>query len=75
MAEAAPFVQDDKIAEFDLTSGELLDRINSAGEAGGAKIPDCKLLADLRATMQRLVATQTAKWTYMFGKLDGELAK
>lgn len=75
MAEAAPFVQDDRIAEFDQTSGELLNKINSAGEASGAAVPDCALLADLRATMQQLVATQTAKWSYMFQKLDAALKK
>jgi len=75
MAEAAPFVHDDRIAEFDQTSGELLDKLNSAGETGGAKSPDCKLLADLRTTMQQLVDTQTAKWTYMFQKLEAALTK
>jgi hypothetical protein len=74
MAEAAPFVQDEKIADFDQTSGELLGRINSAGEGGG-NAPDCNLLASLRASMKQLVATQTAKWSYMFLKLDAALKK
>ena len=76
MTEAAPFVQDDRIAEIDARSGELLDRINSVSVAGSsARVPDCALLAQLRATMATLVETQAAKWAYMFQKLDAELAR
>lgn len=76
MAEAAPFVQDDSITEFDNRAGEHLDRINSMSSAGSsARTPDCRLLAELRANMKALVETQTAKWAYMFKKLDAELAK
>ena len=76
MAAAAPLVQDDRIAEFDQTSSELLSRINSMGaEGSSAGSPDCKLLADLRVSMQSLVDTQKAKWAYMFDKVDKELAR
>jgi len=76
MVEATAYVQDDRIAEFDQTSNELLARLNRTGEAGaGDAAPDCKLLAELRATMQALVDTQTAKWAYMFDKIDAALKK
>ena len=76
MREAAIYVQDDNIAELDRRSGDLLTRINTMGEAGAAaKAPDCKLLADLRATMKSLVDAQTEKWSYMFAKLDKALGQ
>jgi hypothetical protein len=76
MAEASAYVQDDRIAEFDQTSAELLVKLNSAGEAGtNAATPDCNLLQELRATMKALVDTQTAKWVYMFQKIDAALKK
>ncbi len=50
--------------------------ISSQGEEGaGAKTPDCALLLELRARMHVLVQTQSAKWTYMFQKLDAALAQ
>lgn len=76
MQEAAPFVMDDKITEYDQSIEELLGAIASMGQEGAAaKKPDCALLLELRARMRVLVETQTAKWTYMFGKIDAELAK
>ena len=76
LKEAAPLVRDDKIAVYDQRSDDLLKAISSMGEAGaGAKTPDCALLLELRARMKILVETQSAKWSYMFEKLTGELAK
>jgi len=76
MTQAAPFVQDEKVAEFDGKSEELLGRIAAMGEEGAsAKMPDCALLAQLKGIMQGLVETQQAKWAYMFGKLDDALAR
>lgn len=76
MKEAAPFVRDDQIAVYDQKSDELLTSISEMGQEGSvAKTPDCALLAELRARMKVLVETQTAKWTYMFGKIDAELGK
>lgn len=69
MAKAAGYVQDERIAAYDQRANELLERINSMGEAGAAK-PDCKLLAELRATMKALVDTQIEKWAYMFAKIE-----
>jgi hypothetical protein len=76
LKEAAPFVRDDKIAVFDQDSERLLSDISSQGQEGAdAKTPDCALLLELRARMKVLVDTQSAKWTYMFQKLDAALAQ
>jgi len=76
MKEAAPFVKDDQIAVFDEKSNELLVSISSMGQEGAAsKVPDCAMLAKLRDLMKLLIDTQTAKWAYMFKKLDDALAR
>jgi len=76
LKEAAPFVRDDKIAVFDQDSERLLSDISSQGQEGAeAKTPDCALLLELRARMKVLVETQSAKWSYMFQKLDAALAQ
>lgn len=76
LKEAEPFVRDDTIAGFDQKSAEFLARITSAGQSQtSAATPDCALLGELRASMKALVDTQKAKWSYMFEKLDKELAK
>lgn len=74
--EAAPFVKDSEIEVYDQKSNELLAKISSMGQEGStAKTPDCALLAELHGHMSALVEAQTAKWAYMFGKLEMELAK
>lgn len=76
LKEAAPLVQDDRIAGWDQQSADFLDKINSSGRDGGAqRSPDCALLTEIRATMKALVEAQTAKWSHMFDKLERELAK
>ncbi len=76
LKEAAPFVRDEKIAEFDQSTDELLTAISTLGQEGAsAATPDCAVLLELRARMSLLVDTQTAKWSYMFGKIDTELWK
>jgi hypothetical protein len=46
------------------------------GDQGlGPEAPDCAVLLELRARMKVLVDTQAAKWSYMFEKLNVELAK
>jgi hypothetical protein len=74
--EAAPFVKDDKIDIWDDESSELLSRITQMGQEGSeSKTPDCTLLAELKSQMSALVAAQSAKWAYMFQKLDNALSK
>lgn len=76
MEKAAPFVRDDKTAVYDKSTDELLSAISSMGREGAsAASPDCAILLELRARMNVLVDTQTAKWNYMFDKLNAELAK
>ena len=76
LKEAEPLVRDDKIADFDQKSDELLSRITGAGQAGASGgAPDCTLLGSLRASMAALVETQKAKWAYMFDKIERELRK
>lgn len=74
--QARPFVKDEKIAIYDQTTDELLSAIATMGQEGAeASTPDCALLLELRARMKVLVDTQTAKWSYMFEKIDTELQK
>lgn len=68
LKEAEPFVRDAKIEAYDKRSEELLGKISSLGATGEAA--DCKLLGELRQSMQALVKTQQDKWAYLFGKLD-----
>lgn len=76
LTEAAPFVKDREIDGFDARTNELLGRISSMGDEGSsAARPDCTLYETLRSNMNLLVETQTTKWTYMFSKIDAELAK
>ncbi len=74
MREAAPFVQDDRITEYDQQSSNYIARISSLGAEGAAAVmPDCKLLVEVRSNMAGLVEAQKAKWSYMFDKIGREL--
>lgn len=72
---AKPYVKDDSTAVYDEKSDELLSAIASMGEEGASTDkPDCALMQKLRDQMKLLVDTQSAKWDYMFKKLDAALA-
>lgn len=76
LKEAEPFVRDEQIGIFDSKTSELLASISSLGQEGAnAPEPNCTMLGELRGKMQVLIETQTAKWAYMFDKLNGEIAK
>ncbi len=76
LKEAEPFVKDEKITVYDSKTSELLASIASMGQEGAnAPEPNCTVLGELRGLMQVLIGTQTDKWSYMFEKLDTELAK
>jgi len=76
LKEATPLVQDARIAEYDKESGDYLGQIQSMGAEGAAAAePDCGQLTQLKSHMQALVASQKAKWQYMLGRIDLELAK
>lgn len=74
MKEAVPFVRDEQIARYDQETADHLVRISSLGEEGATAVePDCKLLDEVRETMEGLVAAQRAKWSYMFEKIGRAL--
>lgn len=76
LKEAAPYVQDDRISAFDVRSNELIARITAMGQEGStAKAPDCAMLGELHGHMKSLIDVQRDKWSYMFGKIDGELLR
>ncbi|HRD76733.1 MAG TPA: hypothetical protein PK264_12480, partial [Hyphomicrobiaceae bacterium] len=66
MREAAPIVQDDKVAAYDKRTSELLDKINAMATGTSS---DCVALAELKGHMAALVETQQAKWAYLFERL------
>jgi hypothetical protein len=73
---AAPIVQDATISDLDQKSANYLELIQAMGTEGtAAKEPDCALLLVLRTHMRQLVDTQTAKWSYLFDKVERELWK
>ncbi len=76
LKEAAPLVQDTRIAEFDERSAAFLEKIQTVGaEGGNAAKPQCEALTEVRGMMRSLVEAQTAKWGYMFGKIEQELKR
>ena len=76
LVEAAPFVRDDAIAGFDQKSEDFLARITHGGQSQAtAAALNCGLLVELRGSLASLLQTQKAKWTYMFEKINVELAK
>ncbi len=76
LAEAAPIVQDRKIADYDDEAAGFLARIEQLGAEGtSAAAPDCSRLAEVRQSMTSLVAVQKAKWAYMFERIGAELAR
>lgn len=75
LAEAAPIVQDARIAGYDDESAAFLAKIERLGAEGTvAEAPDCARLEEVRQSMRALVAVQNAKWAYMFEKVSAELA-
>jgi hypothetical protein len=69
--EGAPFVRDDVIQKYDETAQALLLKINAETGVGA----NCDLLTELRRALAALVETQTAKWAYMFDKIERALAQ
>lgn len=76
LKEAAPLVQDAKITEFDERSAAFLEKIQTVGaEGSNVAKPQCDALTEVRGMMMSLVAAQTAKWSYMFSKIEQELKR
>lgn len=74
LAQAAPIVQDGRIAGYDEQSAAFLAKIERLGAEGTvAEAPDCGRLEEVRQSMRALVEVQNAKWAYMFDRLGAEL--
>jgi hypothetical protein len=71
---ARPFVQDEKIAAFDVNSKILLTKVQSLG--GGDSITEekrCMMLGELKGLLGDMVKNTREKWDYMLAKLSGAL--
>lgn len=76
LAEAAPIVQDTRIAAYDEQAAAFLSKIERLGAEGtAAEAPDCARLEDVRQSMRALVEVQNAKWSYMFERIATELSR
>jgi len=74
MKNAIPFVRDEQIVRYDQETADHLARLSSLGEEGSSSaVPNCSLLVEVRETMDSLVAAQSAKWAYMFEKIERAL--
>lgn len=86
VAQATPFIKDDRIAGFDAEHRALLSRVPELG--AGTSVASlasatpglnvngdgrCGMVKDLRQLMNAVVENSRSKWTYMFGKLDAAL--
>jgi hypothetical protein len=71
LTQAAQFVRDEQIADYDAKAAALVAKISQPG--GGSDVPDaarCAMLEDLKTITGLLIANTAAKWGYMHGKLD-----
>jgi hypothetical protein len=87
VAQATPFVRNERIAAFDSENQALLGRVSQLGAPGqtvaslaGVAPPfaastdnRCAMLETLRQLMAGLVENTKAKWAYMTGNLDAAL--
>jgi hypothetical protein len=85
VAQATPFIRDDRIAALDAENKALLAKVPELGagastaalasvapgmDAGGGR---CGMVKELRQLMSAVVENSRSKWTYMLGKLDAAL--
>ena len=76
LKEAAPLVQDAKIAEYDERTAAFLEKIQTMGtEGANTAEPQCAALAEVQRVMKALVDVQKDKWAYLFGRIEQELAR
>ena len=76
LKEAAPLVQDAKIAEYDERTAAFLEKIQSVGtEGANTTQPQCAALAEVQGVMKALVDVQKDKWAYLFGRIEQELKR
>jgi hypothetical protein len=84
VAQATPFIKDDRIAALDAENKALLARVPELG--AGASVASlaavapglsasagderCRMVQGLRQLMSAVIENSRSKWTYMLGKLD-----
>lgn len=67
-------VQDDKLAEFDQTSSNLLLKVDTLGRVADGSAPDCSKLDEINATSRMLLSVMKAKSDYILLRLDAKIA-
>ena len=89
VAQATPFIRDERIGAFDTQNKLLLAKVPELGSAertvaslasaspaiGASADGRCGMMNELRGLMASLVENSRAKWAYMFGKVDAALEK
>jgi hypothetical protein len=87
LANARPFIQDERIAAMDAETKALLAKVSELGASGqpspalagvvasiGPSADQyCAMLAQLRGLMAKVVESNRVKWAYMIGKVDAAL--
>ncbi len=66
-------LHDARMASYDRQANALLGEFDQLGEAGAAKVPDCRKLQKLKVVADKLVSTVRAKSVYTLAKLDKAL--
>jgi hypothetical protein len=70
LTRATPFVKDETTASFDAANQALLAKVQSLEAASAAtESGRCAMLAELKASMEKVVANTAAKWEHMIGKV------
>lgn len=72
---ARDYIADARMAAFDKSANELLDRIDNLGRVDAGATPDCSKLDDLKASSVELLAVMKAKSQYTLTKIDAEIGK
>jgi hypothetical protein len=70
VAKATPFVKDETTTSLDAANQTLLAKVQSLEAANAAtETGRCAMLAELKASMEKVVANTAAKWEHMIGKV------
>ena len=70
VAKATPFVKDETTASLDAANQALLAKVQSLEAANAAtEAGRCAMLAELKASMEKVVSNTAAKWEHMIDKV------
>jgi hypothetical protein len=70
VAKATPFVKDETTISLDAANQALLAKVQSLEAANAAtESGRCAMLAELKASMEKIVANTAARWEHMIGKV------